>query len=42
MRVRIFSHGVPAYFFAYVGMLTVVLFFIFWKKGEPLKWRWGK
>ena len=29
-------------FIAYTTVLTLILIFICWRKGEPLRWRWGK
>lgn len=32
----------PVEFFAVIVSLTVALLVVFWFKGEPLKWRWGR
>ena len=29
-------------FIAYTTVLTLILIIICWRKGEPLRWRWGK
>lgn len=29
-------------FLAYTFVITVMLMVVFWSKGEPLGWRWGK
>jgi hypothetical protein len=32
----------PKSFSCFVVVLTALLLFICWKKGEPTRWRWGK
>jgi len=31
----------PALYFAFVAILSAVLFVVCWLTGEPLRWRWG-
>jgi len=33
--------GLVLAFLLYTGVLTTILVFIIWKKGEKMKWHWG-
>ena len=32
----------PAKYIAFVSAITLALLMVCWKKGEPLRWRWGR
>jgi len=40
--LEIYIDKYPVFYFIFVSIITGLLIYICYKKGEPAKWRWGK